>query len=86
MTGGHPCRYVSFEPGTDYGASSIKAKHLRCRDAAKVIRRLALADARTPYDFTGQLRARQLGDQQSGQAHSDARCRRGLHVLVFALT
>jgi hypothetical protein len=86
IRGAHTCRAMSLEPGTDLAAFAIKAKRLRCRDAAKVIRRRILAGDRTPYNFACRARVRQLGDRQNAQAHTDHRCRRGAHALVFAVT
>jgi hypothetical protein len=86
IRGGHTCRAMSFEPGTDLAAFAIKAKRLRCRDPAKVIRRRILAGDRTPYNFACRARVRQLGDRQNAQAHTDFRCRRGVYTLVFVVT
>jgi hypothetical protein len=86
IKGGHRCPAVQFQPASDFTAFDIKATRLRCRDAAKVVRRRILAGDRTPYNFDCRARDRALGDRGNAQAHTDYRCRRGVHALVFVVT
>ena len=78
----HPCRYVSFQPGTDWGASAIRAKGVRCRLARQV--------ARNWEGWSCEYQVRQQGDRWSGIAHTDYRCRDWQHprrrVIVFIRT
>lgn len=83
---GKRCRAVFFDPGSDSGAVAIRANHLRCRRARRVAVAFGRDKDKTPFGFSCVTGRRQHGDAQRHRSHTDVRCVRGVHRVVFALT
>ncbi len=78
---GKDCGSIQFQPQTDNGASAIRARHVKCRTARRIVRAYHRGNT-SPRRFTCTGRAH---DPSYGLGHRDVKCTRGERRVTFAL-